>query len=146
MILNYGKGITMKETYSHKIKLPIFEPSNRNVTLDECVNVDQFVKYMEEIDRYKSENKINEQQYKFLKLAASRFIVFNFENIAEYFCHANADMQRIMQNLALVLLDYDDALKTSIIETVDFTNKVLGIQERYKNEMESLDNVESEEW
>lgn len=135
-----------KELYSNKIKLPIFDPTGKQVTLDECVNVDQFVKYMDEIDKYKSENKINEQQYKFLKLAASRFIVFNFENIAEYFCQTNADMQRIMQDLALVLIDYDDALKASVVDCVDFTNKILGIQERYKNEMESLDDVESEEW
>lgn len=135
-----------KELYSNKIKLPIFDPTGKQVTLEECVNVDQFVKYMDEIDKYKSENKINEQQYKFLKLAASRFIVFNFENIAEYFCQTNADMQRIMQDLALVLIDYDDALKASVVDCVDFTNKILGIQERYKNEMESLDDVESEEW
>lgn len=136
-----------KELYSNKIKLPIFDPTGKQVTLDECVNVDQFVKYMDEIDKYKSENKINEQQYKFLKLAASRFIVFNFENIAEYFCQTNADMQRIMQDLALVLIDYDDALKASVVDCVDFTNKILGIQERYKNEMESLDDdIESEEW
>lgn len=136
-----------KELYSNKIKLPIFDPTGKQVTLEECVNVDQFVKYMDEIDKYKSENKINEQQYKFLKLAASRFIVFNFENIAEYFCQTNSDMQKIMQDLALVLIDYDNALKASVVECINFTNKILGIQERYINENSELEKTkDNEEW
>lgn len=136
-----------KELYSNKIKLPIFDPTGKQVTLDECVNVDQFIKYMDEIDKYKSENKINEQQYKFLKLAASRFIVFNFENIAEYFCQTNSDMQKIMQDLALVLIDYDNALKASVVDCINFTNKILGIQERYINENSELEKTkDNEEW
>ena len=102
---------------------------------------------MDEIDKYKSENKINEQQYKFLKLAASRFIVFNFENIAEYFCQTNSDMQKIMQDLALVLIDYDNALKASVVDCINFTNKILGIQERYINENSELEKTkDNEEW
>ena len=142
MTLIYGKqGLTMneKERYVKKIKIPIFQPKGINVSLNECVDIDKFLEYMEKIDTLKQENKIDENQYKFLKLSATRFIVFNFENIAEYFCNANADMQKIMQELALVLIDYDDALKASIIEAGEFTNKILKIQDRYDSEKKELD-------
>lgn len=128
-----------KERYVKKIKIPIFQPKGINVSLNECVDIDKFLEYMEKIDTLKQENKIDENQYKFLKLSATRFIVFNFENIAEYFCNANADMQKIMQELALVLIDYDDALKASIIEAGEFTNKILKIQDRYDSEKKELD-------
>ena len=128
-----------KERYAKKIKIPIFQPKGINVSLNECVDIDKFLEYMEKIDTLKQENKIDENQYKFLKLSATRFIVFNFENIAEYFCNANADMQKIMQELALVLIDYDDALKASIIEAGEFTNKILKIQDRYDSEKKELD-------
>lgn len=128
-----------KERYVKKIKIPIFQPKGINVSLNECVDIDKFLEYMEKIDTLKQENKIDENQYKFLKLSATRFIVFNFENIAEYFCNANADMQKIMQELALVLIDYEDALKASIIEAGEFTNKILKIQDRYDSEKKELD-------
>lgn len=136
----------MTVNYSKKIKLPIFDPKGISVKLEECIDVSKFSEYMDEIELYKKEGKIDDIQYNFLKLSATRFLKFNFENIAEYFCNANSDMQKIMQDLALVLIDYDGALKASIIEAVDFTDRILNIQERHIKAKKEFDNSKDDQW
>ena len=35
---------------------------------------------------------------------------FNYRNIAEYYAHATPEMQRLMEESALVIIDVDDAI------------------------------------
>lgn len=46
----------------------------------------------------------------FLIQAARRHNVFNYRNIAEYYAHATPEMQRLMEESALVIIDVDDAI------------------------------------
>ena len=46
----------------------------------------------------------------FLILACTRHLGFNYSKIAEYYAHANKEMQELMEKNALVLIDYDDAI------------------------------------
>lgn len=47
----------------------------------------------------------------FLKLAATRHIKFNYEAIAEYYCHAPEDVKRLFEQSVLVIVDVGKALE-----------------------------------
>ena len=47
----------------------------------------------------------------FLKAAAYRHVVFNFQQIAEFYAHSNAEVQQLMEDSALVIVDFDHAIK-----------------------------------
>lgn len=53
---------------------------------------------------------VTDQEKEFLKMAAYRHNVFNYRNIAEYYAHADVEMQRLMEKSALVIIDVDDAI------------------------------------
>ena len=47
-----------------------------------------------------------------LRLAAARHLCFNYKRIADYYASsASAEMQRLMEKSALVIIDYQDAIK-----------------------------------
>jgi len=65
--------------------------------------------------------EINPDLLEFFQLAAQRHIVFDYENIAEYYAHADPDVQEVMEALTLIIVDYDQAIEQGF---VDFANKV----------------------
>ena len=48
---------------------------------------------------------------KFLRLAATRHIKFNYKNIAEFYAGATPEVQELMEKSALVVIDINDAIK-----------------------------------
>lgn len=46
----------------------------------------------------------------FLKTAAMRHVKFNYKAIAEFYAHADANVQELMEESALVIIDLDDAI------------------------------------
>ena len=52
----------------------------------------------------------------FLMAAATRHIVFNYENIAEFYAHQDKDIQDLMEQSALVIIDYDKAIENGYIK------------------------------
>lgn len=53
---------------------------------------------------------IDSEAKEFLIKAAHRHEVFNYRNIAEYYAHASAEVQRLMEKSALVIIDVQDAV------------------------------------
>ena len=47
---------------------------------------------------------------RFLRLAAARHIVFNYGKIADYYAHADKELQELMEASALVIIDINNAL------------------------------------
>jgi hypothetical protein len=54
--------------------------------------------------------KVDTELHDFLMLAADRHVVFNYSKIAEYYAHAPANVQRLLEASALVIIDLDDAI------------------------------------
>ena len=59
---------------------------------------------------------ITEEQREFLKMTAQRHIVFNYENIAEYYAHADPEMQELIEELTLVIVDFENAIEQGFVE------------------------------
>ncbi len=51
----------------------------------------------------------------FLAAAAQRHTVFNYELIADYYAHATPNMQRLMEESALVIVDIEDAIERGYV-------------------------------
>lgn len=52
----------------------------------------------------------------FLRLAAARHIVFNYKHIAEFYVFQEPEVQRLMEQSALVILDIDSAIKNGYVK------------------------------
>ena len=45
-----------------------------------------------------------------------RHLGFNYSKIAEYYAHQDKEMQELMEESALVIIDYEDAIKNGYVE------------------------------
>lgn len=99
--------------YSRKIAAPIYEPKmDVPPMVSDCVNTDKYDQLIVEIERA----KISEDDKRLLKLAAARHIVFDYKNIAERYVHADKDVQLLMENSALVIIDFNKAIENGFIK------------------------------
>lgn len=97
--------------YSRAIRIPQYEPKNECPHLDSLVSLDKYSKLLANINK----SSVSEEQKKFLRFAASRHIVFNYSLIADYYAHADKEMQELMEQSALVILDIDDAIANGYV-------------------------------
>ncbi len=66
----------------------------------------------------------------FLLAASTRHIVFNYSLIAEYYAHADPDVQRLFEASALVIIDYDNAIRDGYVRVTDAIDKLQKADER----------------
>ena len=57
-----------------------------------------------------------EDEKAFLRYAAQRHTVFNYKYIAEYYAHAEAPTQRLMENSGLVIIDFNRAIELGYVK------------------------------
>ena len=65
----------------------------------------------------------------FLLAAAARHTVFNYRLIAEFYPHAAPELQRLMEDSALVIIDFDDALRLGYAKLTHSLDKLLDDQD-----------------
>lgn len=98
--------------YTKKICVPQYIPK-----MKECKNVLKTI----DVEKCKSlikeinSSNVSEQEKEFLRFAAMRHVKFNYSDIAEYYCHANKEMQELMEKSALVIIDVDDAIANGYV-------------------------------
>lgn len=98
--------------YSRAIKVPQYVPNNEQPNIAELTNTLKYRELMADINK----SNVSDEEKAFLKLAASRHIVFNYAKIADYYAHADAKMQRLMERSALVIIDIDDAIAEGYVQ------------------------------
>lgn len=101
--------------YSKKVSTPIYTPSGRPTSLYECYDHQKYLRMIRRIDN----SNVSEDEKKFLRLAATRHIVFNFERIADYYASASKEMQELMEKSALVIIDFDKAIEEGFVQLND---------------------------
>lgn len=98
--------------YSKKIEVPQYLPSREKPDISSLLDYSKYSKLLANIKN----SNVSEEEKKFLKLAASRHIVFNYAKIADYYAHASKEMQELMEQSALVILDIDDAIANGYVK------------------------------
>lgn len=102
----------LSEVYTRKISPPVYEP---------CSTCPPPVSSL--CDTRKSEDLLAEirqaclptEIQTFLEAAAARHVRFNFRAIAEFYAHADASTQRLMERSALVVIDFGDAIANGFV-------------------------------
>lgn len=98
--------------YSLKINTPIYTPSGRPTNILECYDNTKYMRLLYRIDKA----DISDEEKKFLKFAATRHIVFNYQRIADYYASASKEMQELMEQSALVIIDFDRAIELGFVQ------------------------------
>ena len=101
--------------YTGNVESPIYEPKQKRPHPFECFDKSKTVDLIRSID---SSNVSNEEK-KMLIEAASRHTVFNYEKMADYYAHASKEMQGLMEESALVIIDFDDAIDNGFVRLCD---------------------------
>ena len=101
-----------KSEYTSKILAPIYEPKNRKPEVIELVNQSKAKKLIEKI----CASKVSREEMAFLVAAAYRHNVFNYKLIADYYAHASKECQELMEDSALVIIDFDKAIQNGYIK------------------------------
>ena len=104
--IEFGAG-----KYTSKVQAPHYIPSGPCPAVSEIYDKS---KYIELIDKINKSN-VTEDEKMFLKLAAARHVVINFSKAANYYAYANKEMQQLMEDNALVIIDFNDAVKNGFV-------------------------------
>lgn len=119
--------------YTTKVSVPQYLPSAKCPFLEELYDMQKYSKLITEINN----SNVSEDEKKFLKFAASRHIVFRYDKIADYYAHADKEMQELMEKSALVIIDLDDAIANGYVKLSKNIEKIM-------NETGKLANNETE--
>lgn len=102
----------IESKYSTKVATPIYEPKQeRPPRLSELCDKRDARKLIAHI---KASN-ISEKEKEFLIAGASRHFAFNYDKIAEYYCHASKEVQALMEDSALVIIDFEKAIEKGYV-------------------------------
>lgn len=104
--------IDKEETYTGKIEAPIYEPKNVKPNLLLLCDSSKAKKLKLDIEK----SSLSNDEKQFLNNAADRLNVFNYELIADYYAHSNNEMQVLMEQMALIIIDFDKAIELGYVQ------------------------------
>ena len=114
--------------YTKEINIPQYEITGECPKLEELVNEEKTKSLIERIEKSDIPNDIKE----FLIKASYRHLAFNYQNVAEYYAHADKDVQELMEESALVIIDYNDAIRNGYVQIKKAIDSI--VEEGIENE------------
>lgn len=108
--------------YTTNIKIPQYEITGECPTISEMLETDKADELIEKI----KQSNVTQEEKDFLIQAAGRHNVFNYRNIAEYYAHAEPEMQRLMEESALVIIDVGDAIANGYASLTQDVLEIMG--------------------
>jgi hypothetical protein len=116
-----GDG-ALDDTYSRKIEAPIYQPTGETPPVSELFDDAKTRELMASI----ADADLPPEVAEFLRKAADRHTVFNFAKIAEFYAHADPDIQRLMEASALVIIDFDQAIEGGFVKLTKRLGELTG--------------------
>lgn len=107
--------------YTTKITTPVYEAKGDCPELAELVDVSKTESLIDKIEK----SNLTEEQKEFLRKSSQRHLCFNYEKIAEYYCHQNKEMQELMEQSALVIIDFNQAIENGYVELTKEIEKIM---------------------
>jgi len=101
--------------YTTTINIPQYEIKGEEPPINELFDNSKTEQLINKI----KESSVTDEQKTFLIKAAQRHLGFNYSKIAEYYAHQDKEMQELMEKSALVIIDYNDAIKNGYAELID---------------------------
>ena len=100
-----------ENTYTQKIETPKYEPTGNKPTEEDLYNEDKVKELIKKIGL----SNATKDEKEFLIKAAYRHTVFNYKNIAEFYVHSSKEIQELMEDSALVIIDFKKAIEGGYI-------------------------------
>jgi hypothetical protein len=107
-----ASGVSQDAKYTSVIQIPLYVPKNKCPHPFELVDTLKAQQLSDEI----KVASITEEEKRFLLLAAQRHHVFFYDRIADYYAHATPTMQRLMEQSALVIVDFNEAIAKGFVK------------------------------
>ena len=107
--------ITDENKYTKKVDIPVYEPTDEKPEIGELYDIAKCQELLQQINGA----DISAEEKIFLTAAAYRHVSFHFENIANFYAHSNKDIQELMENSALVIIDFDKAIEQGYVTLSD---------------------------
>ena len=105
--------------YTTKAEAPIYEPRHNMPHILSLCDTTKTARLIRDIDN----SALAEDERTFLRAAAWRHAVFNYERIADYYANATPEMQRLMERSALVIIDFGQAIEQGFVKLCDEIRK-----------------------
>lgn len=102
----------IESIYSDKLAVPTYEPKNKKPSISDLYDDEKAMDLIAEI----KQSKLPQEEKDFLMSAASRHIVFNYSKIADFYAHSSQECQRLMENSALIIVDYKQAIENGFVQ------------------------------
>lgn len=96
-----------QQTYSNKMNIPQYEIVGEEPVLNELYNSSKADNLKQQI----ADTNLPQDIKEFLTIAANRHVVFDYRQIAEFYPHQSPEIQKLMEESALVIVDADDAIR-----------------------------------
>jgi hypothetical protein len=116
--------------YTKKITTPVYVPTGEKPSEGDLFDETTTRRLVSDIEAEKS---LTDEERRFLLAAAERHTVFNFERIAEFYAHSRPEVQRLMEDSALVIIDFDAAIEKGFVKVSE------DIRQAYIDEIENED-------
>lgn len=100
------------DQYTRKVEIPIYEPEGEKPDVKELTDLKTFKELKDQIDAADLPDEVAD----FLRMAAARHIVFDYQTIANYYAHAEPEVQALMERSALVIVDVDQAIEHGFLK------------------------------
>ena len=111
------------EPYSREIKSPVYEPKNEKPAIADLFDDTRTRQLIADIDAA----DMPEDVRAFLRVAAQRHTVLRFNRIADYYAHSDAPTQRLMEDSALVIIDFKRAIELGYVELAEKIGQLYGV-------------------
>jgi len=98
--------------YTNKVDAPVYEPKGDRPPIPELADQTKARELRAKIEQ----SSIPDEIKNFLSLAAGRHVVFDYGKIAEFYCHADKQTQELMEDSALVIIDFNKALQLGYVK------------------------------
>jgi len=108
-------SVGLEDAYTKKVEIPLYEPKGDKPEVTELYNDE---KTFDLVDGVKN-SRLPQAEKDFLMLAAGRHTVMNFELIANYYAHSSKECQELMEDSALVIIDFEKALEKGYVTLSD---------------------------
>lgn len=97
--------------YTEKVTSPQYDITGEEPELSQLYDTTKTDALLEEI----AYAEVSPEVKSFMMEAARRHTVFNYKNIAEYYAHAEPEVQELMERSALIIIDYEDAIRNGYV-------------------------------
>lgn len=98
--------IEAEDIYTDKVEIPHYQITDDNPSVDMLLDDQKAKELIQEIEKHDLPKEVRD----FLVAAASRHLVFDYGNIAEFYAHADAEVQELFERSALVIIDFNNAI------------------------------------